>query len=45
MNIFQFNGNEFDSVLDSLFEDIDKKELLQELIECGLEVQSNEKDK
>lgn len=42
MDIFKLNDEEFNKKLDEIFEDIDKEELFQELIECGLEVNSNE---
>ncbi len=42
MNIFELNDEEFDKKLDEIFSKIDKEKLLQELIECGLEVNNNE---
>lgn len=42
MNIFEYEGEEFDKKLDEIFENIDTEDLFQELIECGLEVNSNE---
>lgn len=42
MDIFELNDDEFDKKLDEIFENIDTEELFQELIECGLEVNTNE---
>ncbi len=42
MDIFKLNDEEFDKKLDEIFENIDKEDLFQELIECGLEVNNNE---
>lgn len=42
MNIFEYEGEEFDKKLDEIFENIDTEDLFQELIECGLEVNNNE---
>lgn len=36
MNIFEYNGKEFDEKLDEIFKDVNQNELKQELIECGL---------
>lgn len=36
MNIFEYDGEEFDEKLNELFKNIDKETLKQELIECGL---------
>lgn len=38
MNIFNYEGKEFDKKLDEIFKDINKEKLKQELIECGLKV-------
>jgi hypothetical protein len=38
MNIFEYDGEEFDKKLDEIFANIDKEELKKELIECGLEI-------
>lgn len=38
MNIFEYEGKEFDKKLDEIFKDINKEKLKQELIECGLKV-------
>lgn len=42
MNIFELNDEEFDKKLDEIFSKIDKEDLFQELIKCGLEVNNNE---
>ena len=42
MDIFKLNDKEFDKKLDEIFANIDKEDLFQELIECGLEVNNNE---
>ena len=39
MNIFEYDGEEFDKKLEEIFKDINKDELKKELIECGLEIQ------
>lgn len=36
MNIFSYDGEEFDEKLDEIFKDTDRETLKQELIECGL---------
>lgn len=38
MNIFEFDGEEFDKKLDEIFSNMDKEKLKKELIECGLEI-------
>ena len=38
MNIFDYEGKEFDKKLDEIFKNKSKEELKQELIECGLKV-------
>ena len=38
MNIFEFDGEEFDKKLDEIFSNTDKEMLKKELIECGLEI-------
>ncbi len=38
MNIFEYDGEEFDKKLDDIFESITKEQLKKELIECGLEI-------
>lgn len=38
MNIFEYDGDEFDKKLDEIFANIDKEQLKKELIECGLEI-------
>ena len=38
MNIFEYEGEEFDKKLDEIFANIDKEELKRELIDCGLEI-------
>lgn len=42
MNIFDYNGKEFDKKLDNIFNNIDKDNLMKELIDCGLEVKGKE---
>lgn len=42
MDIFDLSIGEFNKKLDEIFANIDKEELFQELIECGLEVNNNE---
>ncbi len=41
MNIFKYEGKEFDKKLDELFDNISKEELKSELIECGLVINTN----
>ncbi len=36
MNIFEYDGEEFDKKLDEIFDKIDSNELKKELLECGL---------
>ena len=36
MNIFEYDGEEFDKKLDEIFENINIEELKKELVECGL---------
>lgn len=36
MNIFKYDGKEFDGKLNEIFDNIDKEKLKQELIECSL---------
>ena len=38
MNIFEYDGEEFDKKLDEIFKNINKEQLKKELIECGLEI-------
>lgn len=38
MDIFDYDGEEFDKKLDDIFENISTEELIKELIECGLEI-------
>lgn len=38
MNIFEYEGKEFDKKLDEIFKNINKENLKRELIECGLEI-------
>lgn len=38
MNIFELSEKEIEKELNKIFENTTPKELLQELIECGLEV-------
>lgn len=38
MNIFEYEGEEFDKKLDEIFANVNKEELKRELIECGLEI-------
>lgn len=40
MNIFEYDGEEFDKKLEELFKNINKKQLKKELIECGLEIKA-----
>lgn len=40
MNIFDYEGKEFDKKLDEVFENKNKTELKKELVECGLEIQN-----
>lgn len=40
MNIFEYDGEEFDKRLDELFNSIDKEKLKRELVECGLEIET-----
>ena len=40
MNIFEYDGEEFDKRLDELFNSIDKEQLKRELVECGLEIET-----
>ena len=44
MNIFKYEGKEFDRKLDEIFKKINKDQLKRELIECGLEIKKNKKD-
>ncbi len=41
MNIFEYEGKEFDKKLDEIFNNISKEELKNELIECGLVINTN----
>lgn len=41
MNIFDYEGKEFDKKLDEIFKNKSKEELKQELIECGLEINNS----
>ena len=45
MDIFDLPIEEFKKELNKIFSNITPKELLQELIECGLEVYDEKKDK
>ena len=36
MNIFKYEGKEFDKKIDEIFKDIKKEELKKELVKCGL---------
>ena len=36
MNIFEYDGEEFDKKLDEVFNNMDKNTLKKELIKCGL---------
>ena len=38
MDIFDYDGEEFEKKLDDIFENISTEELIKELIECGLEI-------
>lgn len=38
MNIFEYNGEEFDKKLDEIFKNINREQLKKDLIECGLEI-------
>lgn len=38
MNIFKYNGKEFEEKIDEIFDKIDSKQLLSELIKNGLEL-------
>lgn len=38
MNIFEYDGEEFDKKLDEIFKNVNKEQLKKELIECGLEI-------
>lgn len=41
MNIFKYEGKEFDKKIDELFNNISKEELKNDLIECGLVINTN----
>lgn len=41
MNIFEYEGKEFDKKLDEIFSNINKEELKKELIECGLVIKQS----
>lgn len=41
MNIFKYKGKEFDKKIDELFNNISKEELKNDLIECGLVINTN----
>ena len=45
MDIFDLPIEEFEKELNKIFSNITPKELLQKLIECGLEVYDEKKDK
>lgn len=45
MDIFDLPIEEFEKELDKIFSNITPEELLQELIECGLEVYDEKKGK
>lgn len=40
MNIFDYEGEEFDKKLEELFQNIDKEQFKKELVECGLEIKT-----
>ena len=40
MNIFEYDGEEFDRKLEELFQNIEKEQLKKELVECGLEIKT-----
>ena len=42
LNIFKLSEEEIEKELDKIFENTTPKELLQELIECGLEVKEGQ---
>lgn len=44
MNIFEYNDEEFDRVLNEVFDNIDKNVLKRELMECGLILQKQTKE-
>ena len=41
MNIFEYEGEEFDKKIDEIFDKIDSSTLKKDLIECGLVVNDN----
>lgn len=43
MNIFNYQGKEFDKKVDEIFNKIEANKLKEELIECGLEVKREDK--
>lgn len=43
MNIFNLKDDEFERKIDEIFDNIDSKDLLEDLINCGLEIQKIEK--
>lgn len=43
MNIFNLSDKEFDKKLKEMFSNVSKEKLLEDLIECGLEIK-NEKE-
>lgn len=44
MNIFDLSKKEFEKTLNELFKNINKQDLLKDLIECGLVIQRGGKD-
>ena len=44
MNIFEYNDEEFDRVLNEVFDNIDKNVLKRELMDCGLILQKQTKE-
>ena len=42
MNIFEYEGKEFNKKLDEIFKKLDKEKLKKDLIECGLEIKVND---
>lgn len=42
MNIFSYEGKEFEEKLEELFKNTNKEELKEELIKCGLTIKNKE---
>lgn len=42
MNVFEYDGEEFDKKLDEVFNNMDKNTLKKELIKCGLIIVNRE---